>query len=283
MRYLMCNGISISMNNESIHRVMWYIMCNRNISINNESIHRVMRYLMCNRISIQFGASDSSDQRVLGIGMFDWGIEVFELNELIRIADGDANAKGNTQHTTIHNTTQLKTIQHKLNTTKSLLSHHILYLFFFLFFSFSSFSFFIRLLRELFSHSSLSVWQTKWLRKISLSLSLSLSLSQNNQESKARRTVVSRSRSDSSSSSSSSSAMAVERKHVSEELIRIWKTSSSSQKLHVQLPPARFIYELFWTVVSAFLLLFLPFPLFCCRYFFSLFVFSVWRQDDGSF
>ena len=59
-------------------------MCNGiSISINNESIHRVMRYLMCNRISIQFGASDSSDQRVLGIGMFDWGIEVFELNELI--------------------------------------------------------------------------------------------------------------------------------------------------------------------------------------------------------
>ena len=50
--------------------------------------------------------------------------------------------------------------------------------------------------------------------------------------------------------------MAVERKHVSEELIRIWKTSSSSQKLHVQVPPARFIYELCWTVVSAFLLQF---------------------------
>eukprot|EP00250_Pteridium_aquilinum_P010635 c19529_g1_i1 orf=214-5961(+) len=42
--------------------------------------------------------------------------------------------------------------------------------------------------------------------------------------------------------------MALERKYVTEEYIHLWKTLSSSQNLHVEVPAARFIYELCWTV-----------------------------------
>ncbi|KAH7352984.1 hypothetical protein KP509_19G073400 [Ceratopteris richardii] len=42
--------------------------------------------------------------------------------------------------------------------------------------------------------------------------------------------------------------MALERKYVTDEYIHLWKTWSSSQSLQVEVPAARFIYELCWTV-----------------------------------
>ncbi|KAI5072915.1 hypothetical protein GOP47_0013021 [Adiantum capillus-veneris] len=42
--------------------------------------------------------------------------------------------------------------------------------------------------------------------------------------------------------------MALERKYITEEHIHLWKTLSSAHSLHVEVPAARFIYELCWTV-----------------------------------
>eukprot|EP01018_Ginkgo_biloba_P036677 Gb_33812 [translate_table: standard] len=41
----------------------------------------------------------------------------------------------------------------------------------------------------------------------------------------------------------------VEYKHVTEECVREWKTAGSTYKVQVPVPPARFIYELCWTLV----------------------------------
>lgn len=43
--------------------------------------------------------------------------------------------------------------------------------------------------------------------------------------------------------------VALECKFVTEECIREWKSTNSARKLHIEVSPARFIYELCWTVV----------------------------------
>ncbi|CAM6089899.1 unnamed protein product [Calypogeia fissa] len=44
--------------------------------------------------------------------------------------------------------------------------------------------------------------------------------------------------------------VALECKYVTEECMREWKSTNSARKLHVEVAPARFIYELCWTVVK---------------------------------